>query len=259
MHVIIGGCGRVGAELADRLSDEGHDVVVVDLRESAFNRIGGAFNGETVTGDITDKDALIRAGIERAAALIACTDLDNANLMAVQIASELFGVPRTVARLFNPEREDSYRKMGVHYVSGTRLVAKALANEIRAGVFPLHVAFTDGDVEVVEMKVTRDGHGVTVAELESVGNVRVAAVQRGLRVRIPRLDDRLQQHDLVVAAIRRGAHKRLGTYVGNPIPRPAPAPGPGTGPAAGPGSGPGPGPAGSPARRSSPIPVRRER
>jgi trk system potassium uptake protein len=220
MHVIIGGCGRVGAELADKLSDEGHDVVVLDLHEESFDRIGGAFNGETLTGDITDKDILVRADIERADALIAVTNLDNANLMAVQIARALFGVERTVARLFNPEREESYRKMGVHYVSGTRLVAKSILNEIRAGVFPQHVAFTEGDVEVVEMEVTRDGHGVTIAEFEQSGGVRVAALQRGIRVRIPKPDDRLQMGDLLVSSLRRGAHRHVRRFVTNPIPTP---------------------------------------
>lgn len=216
MHVIIGGCGRVGAELADRLSDDGHDVVVLDTSETAFDRIGSTFNGETVTADITDKDALIQAGIEHAHALIAVTDLDNANLMSVEIAKELFGVRKTVARLFNPEREQSYRKIGVHYVSGTRLVAKAIMNELQAGTFPLHVGF-EGDVEVVEMRVHTGGHGVTVAELEASGHVRVAAVQRGLRPRIPAPDDRLQTDDLLVAAVGRGAHKKLRRLVEHPF------------------------------------------
>jgi trk system potassium uptake protein TrkA len=217
MHVIIGGCGRVGAELAERLSGEGHDVVLVDLEERAFDRVGSAFNGETLVGDITDKDLLLRAGVERADALVAVTDLDNANLMAVQIASELFGLPKTVARLFNPQREESYRKMGVHYVSGTRLVAKAVLNEIRAGNFPAHVTFEDADVEIVEMRVHREGHGATVAELESAGGVRVSAVQRGFRVRIPRPDDRLHEGDLVVGAIARGAHRKLREFVRHPL------------------------------------------
>lgn len=217
MHVIIGGCGRVGAELADRLSEEGHDVVVLDISENAFDRIGSAFNGETVVGDITDKDALQRAGVERAWALVAVTDLDNANLMAVQIAKELFDVEKTVARLFNPQREASYRKMGVHYVSGTRLVAKAVLNEIHAGTFPTHVSFTDPEVEVVEMRVTRSGHGVTIAELEQGGGIRVAAFQRGVRVRVPRTDDRLHHGDLVVAAVAHSAQRRLREFVEHPF------------------------------------------
>ena len=216
MHIIIGGCGRVGAELADRLSDDGHDVVVLDVSEPAFNRLGSTFNGETVTADITDKDALIKAGVEHADALIAVTDLDNANLMSVEIAKELFDVRKTVARLFNPQREESYRKIGVHYVSGTRLVAKAIMNELQAGTFPLHVGF-EGEIEVVEMRVHEGGHGATVAELEATGRLRVAAVQRGDRVRIPSSDDRLQDDDLVVAAVGRGTHKKLRAFVEHPF------------------------------------------
>lgn len=216
MHLIIGGCGRVGAELADRLSDQGHDVVVVDMTENAFDRIGASFNGETLTGDITDKDVLVQAGVERADAFIAVTDLDNANLMSVEIAKELFGVHKTVARLFNPQREESYRKIGVHYVSGTRLVARSIMNELQTGTFPAHVSF-DSDVEIVEMRVHERGHGVTVAALESAGPVRVAAVQRGTRVRVPSTDDRLQKDDLVVAAVGRGAHKKLRAFVEHPF------------------------------------------
>lgn len=209
MHAIIGGCGRVGAQLAERLSVEGHDVVIVDMGLASFDRLGLAFTGDTLVGDITDKDTLVRAGIQRAAAMVAVTSQDNANLMAVQIADELFQVPRTVARLFNPEREESYRKMGVHYVSGTRLVAKAILNEIRPLTFPLHVSFGDTDTAVVEMAVTRDGHGITISELERSGDVRVAAVRRGARVRLPKARDTLLRDDVVVAAVRRGAHHRL--------------------------------------------------
>lgn len=217
MHIIIGGCGRVGAELADRLSSEGHDVVVVDAKDSAFDRLGGGFNGETLVGDITDKDVLVRAGIQRSDALIAVTDLDNANLMCVQIAGELFGLRNTVARLFNPQREASYRKMGVHYVSGTRLVAKAILNEIHADTFPHHIAFEDGDIQVVELRVHREGHGATIAELEAIGGVRVAAFRSGSRVRIPRPDDRVREDDTVVAAVTRGAYRRLRSYVEHPL------------------------------------------
>ncbi|MGI8575680.1 MAG: potassium channel family protein [Egibacteraceae bacterium] len=217
MHVIIGGCGRVGAELADRLSEGEHDVVILDRDPSSFDRISGSFNGETLTGDITDKDILQRAGIEKADALAAVTNLDNANLMAVQIARELFGVPHSVARLFNPERESSYRKMGVAYVSGTLLVTKAIVNELRTGTFPQHVAFPDADVEVVEMVVTEEGHGVTLHDLERKGDIRVAAVRRGERVRIPREDQALEKGDLLVAALHAGAHRHLEGLVANPL------------------------------------------
>lgn len=209
MHIIIGGCGRVGADLADQLSDEGHDVVVIDVDEASFRRIGTAFNGESVIGDITDKQILSRAGVERADALAAVTQSDNANLMAVQIATKLFEVPHTVARLFNPQREASYRKMGVRYVSETSMIVAALRNDIRPGSFPVHLGRADDDIDIVEVIVGDAGRGVTVAEVERFHDARVAKVQRGLRPQIPRQDDRFRDGDLVVVAVRRGAEERL--------------------------------------------------
>ena len=209
MHVIIGGCGRVGAELADQLSDEGHDVVVLDVDDASFARIGPRFNGESLVGDVTDKDLMVRAGIERADALAAVTQSDNSNLMAVQIARQLFEVPHTVARLFNPQREASYRKMGIRYVSETSMIVAAIRSDLRTGTVPAYLGARDEEVDVVEIEVGLAGQGVSVAELERDGSVRVATVHRGLRTRIPRLDDRFREHDILVAAVRRGAERRV--------------------------------------------------
>lgn len=215
MHVIIGGCGRVGAQLADQLSRDEHDVVIIDSDAEAFDRIGSAFNGETLIGNIIDKDSLVRAGIEHADALAAVTDLDNANLMSVQIARELFSVRVTIARLFNPQREDSYRKMGVSYVSGTRLVARAIIKELGVETFPPHVGFDEGDIDIVEMVLTEEAHGLTVSELQTRGRLRIAALERGGSTHIPAGNDRLQHRDLIVVAVRGGrlARKARGLLV----------------------------------------------
>lgn len=208
MHVIIGGCGRVGAQLGDQLSRDEHDVVIIDASAESFDRIGGAFNGETITGSIIDQGTLERAGITDADVLVAVTNLDNANLMAVQIARELFDVKHTIARLFNPQREDSYRKMGVTYVSGTRLVARAIIKQLDVHTFPPHVGFAEGDVDIVELVVTAKGHGLTVSELQNRGDLRIAAVERDGRTRVPAGKDRLRNDDLLVAAIHGGRPAR---------------------------------------------------
>lgn len=217
MHAIIGGCGRVGAQLAERLSTEGTEVVVVDANPESFDRLGPMFSGDTLVGDITDPEVLRRAGVVRCDAFAAITSQDNANLMAVQIAKELFEVPRTVARLFNPAREESYQKMGVHYVSGTRLVAKAILNEMRPETFPQHVSMGDADLDIVEMGVTRDGHGITVTELERDHKLRVAAVRRGDRVKLPDTNEPLRRNDIVIAAVARGAQKALQGMMAHPL------------------------------------------
>ncbi len=152
---------------------------------------------------------LERAGVARADGLIAVTRFDNANLMAVEIATHLYDVPRTIARLFNPEREDVYRKLGVRYVSGTGTIAKLFLNEFREESFPLHVHFADSDVHLVDLEIDTGGHGTTVEEFEVDGLLRVAAVRRGARVFIPDRTDRLERDDVVTAAMKPSAARAL--------------------------------------------------
>ncbi|MFT5223750.1 MAG: trk system potassium uptake protein TrkA [Glaciecola sp.] len=211
VHIIVGGCGRLGSEIAAKLSDDpDHDVVAVDVDEQAFDRLGSAFNGETVSGDVTDRDVLERAGVEQADVFLALTRSDNANLMAVEVATHLYDVPRAVARLFNPERENVYRKLGVRYVSGTGMLVKLFLNEIRGSTFRQHLEFkTAPDVAMVDMLIGATGHGLPVEDFELDGKLRVAAISRAGRVVIPTADQRLERGDLVTAAVRRGAYRRI--------------------------------------------------
>ncbi|MFA5338299.1 MAG: NAD-binding protein [Candidatus Omnitrophota bacterium] len=98
MYVIIVGCGRVGSELAKLLSNEGHDVVVIDKSPSSFDRLGGTFNGITLVGNGFDQDLLKSAGIEKADAFCTVTNGDNTNLISAQVAKKIFNVPKVIAR-----------------------------------------------------------------------------------------------------------------------------------------------------------------
>jgi len=210
MHLIVGGCGRLGSDIAEQLSgDDDHDVVVVDTDRLAFDRLGGAFNGETVVGDVTDRDVLEQAGIDRADGLLAVTRGDNANLMAVQIAQHLYGVPHTVARLFNPERESVYRKLGVHYVSGTGILAKLFLNEFREDALAHHVRLPDDEVEIVDVVLGATAHGMTLEDFELDGRLRVAAISRAGRTDVPLPGLRLERGDVVTASVSRGGRRHL--------------------------------------------------
>lgn len=220
MHIIIGGCGRLGAEIAEQLSsDPDIDVIVVDNDPLAFDRLGSGFNGETVVGDCTDRDVLEQAGVGRADGLMAVTRSDNANLMAVEIATHLYDVERTIARLFNPEREEVYRKLGVRYVSSTGVIAKLFLNEFQEESYPLHVHFTDTDIVVVDLEIDTGGHAMTVEEFEQDGMLRIAAVRRGTRTFIPDRTDRLERDDVVTAAMKPAASRRVAELVRQPYDR----------------------------------------
>jgi len=130
MFVIIMGCGRVGARVAAMLTRAGHDVTIMDVQSSAFNRLGPEFKGSTILGDATDQEVLKRAGIERADAFLAATQGDNRNIMASQIAKHVFGVKRVVTRIYDPLRSDTFAALGLQAISPTIIGANAFYEEL---------------------------------------------------------------------------------------------------------------------------------
>ncbi len=126
MKIVIMGCGRVGASLAGRLSDEGHDISVIDVTASAFRRLPEEFTGTQIVGNGVDQDTLRAAGIEQADAFVAVTQGDNRNVMAAQVAMHLFGIERAVARIYDPERQKIYTELGLRTVSPTVILSDHL-------------------------------------------------------------------------------------------------------------------------------------
>src|SRR3954467_12527916 len=125
MFVIIMGCGRVGARLANLLVAAGHEVTILDTSPAAFRRLGDDFGGTTQLGNAIDVDVRRRAGIERADAFVAATQGDNRNIMASQIASHVFKVPKVVTRIYDPIRSETFSDLGLNAISPTIVGATA--------------------------------------------------------------------------------------------------------------------------------------
>ncbi len=123
MRVIIVGCGRVGAYLAKQLVAGGHHVTIVERDSASFRRLGPDFVGDLVVGTGIDEDVLRRAGIEQADALVAATNGDNTNIMAAQVAKEIFHVKRVICRIYDPLRQEIYRELGLESFCPTVLGA----------------------------------------------------------------------------------------------------------------------------------------
>ncbi len=97
-RVIIVGCGRFGGRLAARLSDKGYQVVIIDNREEAFNKLPDSFGGFPIKSDGIELDTLRYAEIDDASVFVAATGNDNINSLLAQIASRVFGVPNVYVR-----------------------------------------------------------------------------------------------------------------------------------------------------------------
>lgn len=133
MYIIVAGCGRVGSELADLFSCEGHDVVIIDKDKNSFRRLGMNFNGIAIEGVAFDEEVLHRAGIEDADAFAAVTNFDNTNLMTAEIVTNIYHVPNVTSRLYNPDKELTFFKMGIDYVCSTTLMADRIIEKLFQG------------------------------------------------------------------------------------------------------------------------------
>lgn len=130
MNVVIMGCGRVGARVAATLFNNGHEVSVIDTDSRAFQRLPVDFRGDTIIGTGIDEDILRSAGIESAHAFIAVTNGDNRNIMAAQVAKMVFEVPEVICRIYDPVREDTYRRLGLTTVCPTTTVSAMILDHV---------------------------------------------------------------------------------------------------------------------------------
>jgi trk system potassium uptake protein TrkA len=129
MNIIILGCGRVGSTLAKELSLAGHSVSIIDLTSDAFRRLGSKFKGQKIVGTGLDADTLEKAGIRNADVFFAVTQGDNSNIMAAQIAKEVYNIPKVLARIYDPVRSQAYGEMGIITLCTTTLAAGYLRAE----------------------------------------------------------------------------------------------------------------------------------
>jgi len=125
MRVVILGCGRLGALLAELLDQSGHQVTVIDPNPESFSRLGPEFRGSAVVGVGIDEDVLKRAGIEEADAFLALSNGDNTNVMACQVAKYIFHVPRVISQIKDPGRREVYTTLELDTICPTILGADA--------------------------------------------------------------------------------------------------------------------------------------
>lgn len=196
-HIIIVGCGRVGAELALSLWQKQHRVTVMDANPRAFERLGTAFQGRTVHGDGMDREALRRAGIAETHALAATTASDSVNIVVARTAQEIFKVPHVIARVYNPARAPVYEKLGLQTISSSSWAAQRIEQIIlHPGMRSLH-AIGNGEVEVYELVVPEEWEGLRIREVIPTEGALVVALARSGRGVLPNAETTLQTHDIL--------------------------------------------------------------
>ncbi len=131
MNAVILGAGRVGALIARDLEKQGHAVFVVDWNSESFRRLGKDFRGKTVLGNGIDETVLRKAGIEKADAFVAVTNSDNTNLMSAQLVQVRFKTEKVLVRVYDPQRAQAFREMGLSVICPTTKVVTEFEQELK--------------------------------------------------------------------------------------------------------------------------------
>jgi len=199
VHVIVMGCGRVGASLALQLQRLEHSVAVIDMDPGAFRRLGEGFTGQRVTGVGFDRNTLREAGAERAAALAAVSNGDNSNIIAARVARETFGVARVIARIYDERRAEVVERLGIPTIATVPWAAGRL---LRALLGPSAAELwrdPSGTVVMVEVTPHEGWIGSPLREFEAATGSRVGYLTRFGAGELPTESTIIQDGDLVHA------------------------------------------------------------
>jgi trk system potassium uptake protein TrkA len=209
MKLVIVGCGRVGSGLANSLSSEGHDIVVIDKSNRAFRRLDDGFPGQRIVGSGFDKDALTTAGASQADALAAVTSGDNSNILCARIARENYGIANVVARIYDPRRAEIYQRLGIPTVATVTWTI----DQVRRWLLPDEdkASWIDatGTLQVIERPLPAIWAGRPLAGLTVPGRFTLISVTRGGSARLDCNELVGQDSDMLQFAVSTSAADEL--------------------------------------------------
>jgi trk system potassium uptake protein TrkA len=214
MKVIVMGCGRVGEQVSLLMDSEGHDVTVIDWDQSALNRLGARFKGKTVRGIGFDREVLERAGIQFADAFTATSSSDNANIISARIARNIYGVPRVIARLYDPRRAEIYRRLGLLTISSTSWGAERIRELLTHSELDPVFTFGNGEVSILSIQVPSTLVSRRVKDLTVAGEILVISITRQGRAFIPLLGTEFVDGDILNVAVFAESMDRLKSFLG---------------------------------------------
>lgn len=207
MYIIIIGCGRLGSTLAKELSDNGHDICILDRDDENLERLGSGFNGLRIKGVEYDNDKLMEAGIDKADALLAVTHDDNVNITVSMIADRVHKVPKVIARVNEPNKKFIYETIGIDTINPVQSGVDVLKGKLLVERFDI-LAELGSKHEIVELLVDKQVTA-TVSEIESKCSCLLSGLIRGSDMSLPGKDEIVKKGDRLIATLKSEDKKKL--------------------------------------------------
>ncbi len=210
MKIIIVGAGEVGSHIAQKLSEENQDVVLIEKDPEKIKRITENLDIQALLGSGTSPEMLKNSGIKDADMLVAATDSDEVNLIACWLARKLNQYILKVARVRNPEfmEEDLFSQdlLGIdHIINPESEMVETIRNLMSVPGASDVIDFEGGRVKLIGFTIKADSPFVGRQLLSfrgMEGKLLVGAIVRGEQVLIPHGGDTIQAEDLVYVVTR---------------------------------------------------------
>jgi trk system potassium uptake protein TrkA len=203
MYIVIVGGGRLGYYLLKALINEGHEVLVVERDARICKTITDEMGSVCFRGDGCEGAVLGEVGTGRADMLVAVTGDDEDNLVASQVAKHKFNVPRTIARIRNPQNAVLFKKLGVDVtVSTTDLVLESIEREVPTHPLTQLMSLEEKGLVIVDVRISPQSAtvGKTVRDLELPRESKLALIipEKGSAY-VPASNTELRAGDQIIA------------------------------------------------------------
>ena len=203
MYIIVIGGGRVGYYLTKALLDEGHEVLVIEKSTTICETLTDELGSVCLRGDGCEVATLAEVGTDRADMLIAVTGDDEDNLVACQVAKHKFNVPRTIARIGNPQNETLFKKLGIDVtISSTNVILEHIEENVPTHPLTHLLAIEDSGQEIVEVKISPESTtvGKSVRQLSlPQGSILALIIRKEGKNRVPTLNTIIRAEDRIIA------------------------------------------------------------
>ena len=195
MRIIVIGAGKVGYTLAEHLTQEEHDVTVIDKSDEVIEHCSGSLDVICLKGNGANAKVLLEAGVDKANIVIASTESDESNMLACLIAKRL-GARYTICRIRDPEFNESQtflqNELGIDVaINPERATALEISRLLRYPFAGSIESFARGLVEMVEFRALEKDRiiGIPMKDLHQkvpgLPRILYAMVERNGSVIIP--------------------------------------------------------------------------
>jgi len=182
MYIIVIGGGRLGYYLLKALINEGHEVLVVEKDPRICKTITDEMGSVCFRGDGCEAATLGEVGTGRADMLVAVTGDDEDNLVSCQVAKHKYNVPRTIARIRNPQNAVLFKKLGIDVtVSSTDIILEAIEREVPTHTITQLMSLEEKGLVIVDVKISAKSAtvGKTVRDLTLPPESKLALIILG--------------------------------------------------------------------------------